>query len=233
MASNPRSVVVLCVDDDEAIRCLLESVLERFGYSALVACNGHEALQLTEQHRIDAVILDYSMPDMNSGEVALEMKRLRPDVPIILISGLMDIPSGTLMHVDAFVAKGEGLRRLLPVLARLLQVPRKKQAMVRRFRRFPAQVSLAVTVGRAGELARFQGVSTDFGEGGIGGIVDGDLKPGEHVLLTLSDSRLETQLEPHAQVCYRKDNKYGFAFINASPIEQADVRQLCEKLASG
>jgi hypothetical protein len=137
------------------------------------------------------------------------------------------------MHVDAFVAKGEGLRRLLPVLARLLQVPRKKQAMVRRFRRFPAQVSLAVTVGRAGELARFQGVSTDFGEGGIGGIVDGDLKPGEHVLLTLSDSRLETQLEPHAQVCYRKDNKYGFAFINASPIEQADVRQLCEKLASG
>jgi hypothetical protein len=173
------------------------------------------------------------MPDMNSGEVALEMKRLRPDVPIILISGLMDIPSGTLMHVDAFVAKGEGLRRLLPVLARLLQVPRKKQAMVRRFRRFPAQVSLAVTVGRAGELARFQGVSTDFGEGGIGGIVDGDLKPGEHVLLTLSDSRLETQLEPHAQVCYRKDNKYGFAFINASPIEQADVRQLCEKLASG
>jgi len=233
MASNPRSVVVLCVDDDEAIRCLLESVLERFGYSALVACNGHEALQLTEQHRIDAVILDYSMPDMNSGEVALEMKRLRPDVPIILISGLIDIPSRTLMHVDAFVAKGEGLRRLLPVLARLLQVPKKKQTMVRRFPRFPAQMSLAVTVGRAGELARLQGVSTDLGEGGIGGIVDGDLKPGECVLLTLSDSRLETQLEPHAQVCYRKDNKYGFEFINVGPIEQADVRQLCGRLISG
>ncbi len=233
MATDSIRKVVLCVDDDESIRCLLESVLERFGYSALVGCNGHEALQLTEQHRIDAVILDYSMPDMNSSEVVLEMKRLRPNVPIILISELLDIPSGTLMHVDAFVAKGEGLRRLLPVLARLLQAPKKKQTTVRKFRRFPAQVSLAVTINRAGELARFQGVSTDLGEGGIGCIVDGDLKPGEHVLLTLSDSRLETQLKPHAQVRYRKDNKYGFAFINVSPIEQADVRQLCEKLASG
>ena len=233
MATDPIRDVVLCVDDEEAIRCLLKSALEQSGYSALVASNGHEALQLTTQHRIDAVILDYSMPDMNSGDVALEMKRLRPDVPIILFSGLMDIPSGTLMHVDAFVAKGEGLRPLLPVLARLLQVPGKKQVMVRRFRRFLAQVSLAVTVDRTGELVMFQGVSTDLGEGGIGGIVDGDLEPGEHVLLTLSDSRLETQLEPHAQVCYRKDNKYGFAFINVSPIEQADVRQLCEKLASG
>ena len=233
MATNPIRNVVLCVDDEKAIRCLLESALEQSGYSALVACTGHEALRLTAQHRIDAVILDYSMPDMNSGDVALEMKRLRPDVPIILFSGLMDIPSGTLMHVDAFVAKGEGLRPLLPVLARLLQVPRKKQVMVRRFPRFPAQMSLAVTVGRAGELARLQGVSTDLGEGGIGGIVDGDLEPGECVLLTLSDSRLETQLEPHAQVCYRKDNKYGFEFINVGPIEQADVRRFCGRLASG
>jgi CheY-like chemotaxis protein len=233
MATNPIRDVVLCVDDEEAIRCLLESVLKQFGYSALVACNGREALQLTAQHQIDAVILDCCLPDMNGGDVALEMKRLRPDVPIILFSGLPDIPWSTLTHADAFVVKGGGVRPLLTLLARLLQVPKKKQVMVRRFPRFPAQVSLAVTVGRAGELARFQGVSTDLGEGGIGGIVDGDLEPGEHVLLTLSDSRLETQLEPHAQVCYRKDNKYGFAFINVGPIEQADVRQLCEKLLSG
>jgi hypothetical protein len=90
-----------------------------------------------------------------------------------------------------------------------------------------------VTVGRAGELARIQGVSTDLGEGGIGGILDGDLEPGECVLLTLSDSRRETQLEPHAQVCYRKDNKYGFEFIHVGIIEQADVRRFCGRLASG
>ena len=232
MESIPVRNVVLCVDDEEAVRCLLEFALEPFGYVALVASNGREALRLAAQRRVDAVILDYVMPDMNGGEVAQEMKRLRPDVPIILFSGLPDIPSSTLMHVDAVVAKGEGLRPLLAVLARL-QVPGKKQRAVRRFPRFPARLSLAVTVDRAGKLAMLQGVSTELGEGGIGGIVDGELEPGECVLLTISDSRLKAQLEPRAQVRYRRDNHYGFAFSDVGPMEQANVKQLCERLVSG
>ena len=136
------------------------------------------------------------------------------------------------MHVDAVVAKGEGLRPLLAVLARLLQVPGKKQLAVRRFPRFPARLSLAVTVDRAGGLAMLQGVSTELGEGGIGGIVNGDLEPGEPVLLTITDPRLKTQLEPRAQVRYRRDNHYGFAFSDAGPIVHANVRQFCERLAS-
>jgi hypothetical protein len=78
-----------------------------------------------------------------------------------------------------------------------------------------------------------RGVSTDLGEGGIGGKVDGDLESGEYVLLVIFDSRVKTQLEPRAQVRYRKDNKYGFAFSDVGAIEQANVRQLCERLASG
>ena len=102
------------------------------------------------------------------------------------------------MYVDAIVAKGEGLRSLLAVLARLLQVPEKKQQAVRRYPRFHARLSLAVTVDRAGKLAMLQGVSTELGEGGIGGIVDGDLEPGECVLLTISDSRLK---DPTGAAC--------------------------------
>jgi hypothetical protein len=112
-------------------------------------------------------------------------------------------------------------------------VPWKKQLGVRRFPRFAARLSFAVTVNRAGKLAMLQGFSTDLGEGGIGGIVDGDLEPGEYVLLSICDSRLEAQLEPRAQVRYRKDNNYGFAFFDVGPIEQADVRQLCGRLVSG
>jgi len=132
--------------------------------------------------------------------------------------------------------KVEGvLRRLNDALfaERTRQWGAKKQPAVRRFPRFPAQLSLAVTVARAGELAMLQGVSTDFGEGGVGGIVEGDLELGECVLLIISDSRLETQLEPRAQVRYRKDKNYGFAFFDVGPSEQAKVRQLCERLVSG
>jgi hypothetical protein len=132
--------------------------------------------------------------------------------------------------------KVEGvLRKLNDALSseRTRQWGAKKQPSVRRFSRFPAQLSFAVTVDRAGKLAMLQGVSTDLGEGGIGGMVDGDLEPGEYVLLRISDSWLETQLEPRAQVCYRRDHHYGFAFFDVSPIAQADVRQLCGRLVSG
>jgi CheY-like chemotaxis protein len=233
MESTPVRNLVLCVDDEEVIRFLLESALERFGYVTLVASDGREALRLAAQHRVDAVILDYCMPGMNGGEVALEMKRLRPDVPIILFSGSPDIPTSALTHVNALVAKGEGVRPLLSVLERLLQIPGEKQAAIRRFPRFRARLSLAVTVDRAGGLAMLQGISTELGEGGIGGIVDGDLEPGECVLLTISDSGLRTRLEPRAQVRYRRDNHYGFAFSDVGPVEQANVRQLCGRLMSG
>ncbi|MGO9305761.1 MAG: response regulator [Candidatus Korobacteraceae bacterium] len=224
--------VVLCVDDEDAIRGLLEAILEQVGYNALVASSGREALRLAAQHRADAVILDYAMPDMNGGEVAREMKRLRPDVPIILFSGSQNIQSSAFMYVDAFVPKSEGLRPLLGVLARLLQTPGKNPFAVRRFPRFSARLSLAVTVNRAGELSMLQGISTELGEGGIGGIVDGDLEPGEVVLLTISDSRLEKQLAPRAQVRYRRNHHYGFAFSDVGPIEKATVRQFCGQLAS-
>jgi hypothetical protein len=142
---------------------------------------------------------------------------------------VIDLASG---HRTVFVRKGDGLRPFAR-LARLLQVPRKKRSELRKFPRFPVRLSLAVTVNRAGKLAMLRGVSTDLGEGGIGGKVDGDLEPGEYVLLMIFDSRLKTQPEPRGQVRYRRNNHYGFAFINVGPIEQADVRQLCGRLASG
>jgi CheY-like chemotaxis protein len=232
MESNPIRTVVLCVDDDEALLVLLQAALMKNGYVVLTAINGCEALTLLSEHRVDAIVLDYSMPGMSGGEVALEVRHTRPEISIILFSGSYDIPASTLAQVDAFVPKGEGLRPLLAVLARLLQTPGKEQPAVRRFPRFPARLALSVTVNRAGELAMLQGVSTDLGEGGIGGIVDGDLEPGEYVLLTISDS-LETQFEPRAQVRYRIANSYGFAFSNVGPLEQASVKQLCGRLASG
>ena len=82
---------------------------------------------------------------------------------LALIIFILDLVTG---HRTVFVRTGEGLRPLAR-LARLLQVPKEKQSELRKFPRFPAQLSLAVTVDRAGKLAMLQGVSTDLGEGGI------------------------------------------------------------------
>ena len=68
--------------------------------------------------KCDAVLLDYEMPGMNGHEVASEIKRIRPELIIILLSG-SDIPTQALALVDAFVPKLEASRQLLPMIAEL------------------------------------------------------------------------------------------------------------------
>jgi CheY-like chemotaxis protein len=65
------------------------------------------------------VIVDYHMPEMNGHEVAIEMKRLRPQVPIVMVSSDDMIPEQALNVVDAFVSKDDAASRLLPVIARI------------------------------------------------------------------------------------------------------------------
>jgi CheY-like chemotaxis protein len=231
MKTAPIRNIVLCIDDEEVILCLLQSTLMANGYAVLTTTDGPSALKLMSGRRVDAIILDYSMPGMNGDEVAVEMKRMRPDVPIILFSGSCDIPSRALGRVDAFVQKGTGLSRLLAVLEQLLQDAIEQTFAVRRFPRYSAQLPLVVTVMRSGEPTKLHGVSRSFGEGGLGGRIDGKLIPGEYVRIRIMDQRLEKALEPHAQVRYRKDDTYGFSFLDVNPPEQANVRQLCEQLA--
>jgi YesN/AraC family two-component response regulator len=53
-------------------------------------------LELASKHSVDVVILDYFMPEMNGQEVAIEMRRLRPEAAIIMLSGAADVPEQAL-----------------------------------------------------------------------------------------------------------------------------------------
>ena len=59
------------------------------------------------------------MPEMDGHEVASKMKRLRPQAPIIMLSGAVDIPEQALKTVDAFVAKDRLSSHLLTAIVRL------------------------------------------------------------------------------------------------------------------
>jgi len=110
--------VILCIDDDPAILHYEKELLERSGYSALMASSAQQALSLLNMCKCDAVLLDYEMPGMNGHEVALEIKRLRPELMVILLSG-SDVPIQALTAVDAFIPKLDASRELLPVIAAL------------------------------------------------------------------------------------------------------------------
>ena len=113
------NAVVLCIDDDPAILECEQRFLETFGYRVLTALSGTKGLELASVHSVDVVIVDYCMPEMNGPEVAIEIKRLRPHVPVIMLSGAVDIPEKDLKVVDAFVAKDRLGSQLLPVIAEL------------------------------------------------------------------------------------------------------------------
>ena len=113
------SGIVLCIDDNEAVLECEKVFLETFGYTVLTAPSGSKGLALASSHLVDVVIVDYSMPEMNGQQVAIEMRRLRPQAPIIMLSGAVDVPEQALKLVDAFIAKDRLTSQLLPAIAQL------------------------------------------------------------------------------------------------------------------
>ena len=114
-----QSAVLLCIDDNEDLLECERSFLESFGYSVLTAESGGKGLELASKHSVDVVILDYFMPGMNGQEVAIEMRRLRPEAAVIMLSGAAVIPEQALKWVDAFIAKDRVASQLLPTIAQL------------------------------------------------------------------------------------------------------------------
>jgi len=116
---EPPREIVLCIDDNQDVLECEKAFLESFGYTVLTAPSGGKALELASIHTVDVVIVDYFMPEMSGAEVAIEMRRLRPQAPIIMLSGEVDVPEQALKWVDAFIAKDRLASQLLPTIAQL------------------------------------------------------------------------------------------------------------------
>ena len=112
--------VVLCVDDEAVGLKVRRILLERAGYQVLTASDGSAGLEIFKTHSVDAVVLDYSMPGMSGGEVARAMRRLKPDVPILLLSAYVGLHDEVRSIVDVYMTKGEGAPALLERLSNLL-----------------------------------------------------------------------------------------------------------------
>ena len=80
---------ILVVDDDEAVLEIAREFLQRSGFEVHTARGGREGIERLSQlgEEIDAVVLDLVMPDMSGEEAFLEMRRLRPDLPVVISSG--------------------------------------------------------------------------------------------------------------------------------------------------
>lgn len=114
------SHLILCVDDETVGLEVRKILLERAGYRVLTALDGPTGLNIFATEPIDAVVLDFSMPGMSGGEVAVTMRKVKPHVPIMMLSAYTSLPAEVCSIVDLSMTKGEGAPALLRNLSRLV-----------------------------------------------------------------------------------------------------------------
>jgi len=80
---------VLLIEDEDPVRNMAKQMLTRLGYTVLEAKDGVEALEIFQQHQdeICCVLSDLTMPRMNGWETLIALRKLSPDIPVILSSG--------------------------------------------------------------------------------------------------------------------------------------------------
>src|SRR4030067_3246411 len=116
--------VVLVVDDEEGIREILSGIFEDEGCSIVTANSGEEALDLLKKQNPDLIPLDIWLPGIDAIQTLEEIKALRPDLPVIMISGHGNIElavKATRMGAYDFLEKPLSLERVLLAAKRALE----------------------------------------------------------------------------------------------------------------
>jgi CheY-like chemotaxis protein len=120
--ANPATI--LCIDDEEPGLRVRKLVLEAQGYIVLATTSAEECLQLFRDNDIDLVLSDHLLPTLTGTELAQRMKQIKPAVPIALLTGLPEPPSG-MEYADCLIVKGEDINVFLRKVSELLSGSRR------------------------------------------------------------------------------------------------------------
>ena len=112
---------VLIVDDERIVLDVLQRILMRMNYESVVVESGALALKRFNREFFDLVLLDVLMPDMNGFEIARQIRKVRPDQKIVMVTGLGEdavIKQARYEHVevDNVLSKPFSFRRVQHVV---------------------------------------------------------------------------------------------------------------------
>jgi CheY-like chemotaxis protein len=109
---------LLCIHRDPAQL----SLLAQNGYELVTATTGSDGLRLFMLQAVDAIVLDYQLGLLDGGIVAAEIKKVKPEIPIVMLAENLELPYNALQSVDALVAKADGPHFLLETVRHVLNV---------------------------------------------------------------------------------------------------------------
>src|SRR3954468_3820642 len=95
---------LLCIHRDPAQLCLLQEN----GYELITASSRGEALRLLRSRSVDAIVLECSLGLLDGAVFATEIKKAKPEIPIVMLADDLELPDGALKSVDALVIKSDG-----------------------------------------------------------------------------------------------------------------------------
>jgi CheY-like chemotaxis protein len=107
---------ILCVDDDRDGLAARKEVLERDGHKVWAVMSASDALETLRGQQIDVIVLDYYLNGIDGLTLGREIKKSRPLVPIIVLSGFAELPGEALGIAERWILKGGRPEKLLQAI---------------------------------------------------------------------------------------------------------------------
>ena len=111
------------MEDEELIREVVHAFLQDDGHTVTLAADGLEGLEAFKKGQFDLVVSDWAMPGLNGDQLAAATKKLRPEIPVIMVTGFGDIAEASQSEpsfVDAVLSKPVQPRQIREAIARVV-----------------------------------------------------------------------------------------------------------------
>ncbi len=128
-------VRVLVVDDEEDFGTAVATRLRRRGFAASAVFAGRDALRLVQETRYDVMVLDLKMPEMDGVEVLREVRRLDPNLQVVVLTGHGTVETGIegmQLGASDFLQKPVAIENLCTVIEAVAERSRKSRGPTRR-----------------------------------------------------------------------------------------------------
>jgi len=115
---------ILVIDDDEDFRFILARTLEKEGYLVQAVGSGPKAMEALKSQKFDLALVDIKMPEMGGRETVKEIRKLDPQLPVLLVTGSPDWPDAELRDAtQGWIYKPFRLAQLRSMVRKLLEEP--------------------------------------------------------------------------------------------------------------
>ena len=128
LAADGKRVHVLAIDDNEEFRTLITDLLEPFGFEVTAVANPVKALEsfTHEKDKFQLVLLDYYMPQLDGAKTFEWLKKLNPDVKVIIVSGAEELRLRQILaqhKIDGYIRKPFRVQEALHIIRHVMNKP--------------------------------------------------------------------------------------------------------------